>query len=362
MNKNKKVIVLMSGGVDSSVSAALLKEQGYDVEGIFMKIYNEEEIKNVKYKRPACYGPKEEDIKDVQTVCEKLNIPLHIIDLIKEYRKIVLDYFVDGYLKGITPNPCIICNRYIKFGILIERAKSLTNFDFIATGHYANVEYDKNLNRYLLKRAVDKKKDQSYGLFLLNQDILSKLILPCGKYKKNEIREIARKFNLPVSEKKESQNFISGSAEFLFKDKNIKEGDVVDKNGNVIGKHKGIVYYTLGQRRNLKIDKPGRYYVIKKDVKNNILVVGEEKDLYNKKFIVKDINLISIDEIKDKLRCKVKVRYEQQPSSATIYPIDKNKLEIEFDKPVIAITPGQAAVFYDEDIVIGGGFIDEVIE
>ncbi|MCD6407449.1 tRNA 2-thiouridine(34) synthase MnmA, partial [bacterium] len=254
----KKVLVGLSGGVDSSVAALLLKEKGYEVEGVFMKIWDGEETGCGK---PACYGPEEKDMEDVKKVAEILKIPLHIIDLRKEYKEIVLDYFKKEYLEGKTPNPCIICNRFLKFEILLEKSYSSgIEFEFFATGHYAIVEYDKNRKRYILKKGVDRNKDQSYFLYLLTQKQLSRVIFPLGKHTKEEVREIARKYNFPVSEKEESQDFISGDRFFLFEN-GTKEGEIVDKDGNVLGKHKGIIYYTIGQRRGLGIAKGKPLYV-----------------------------------------------------------------------------------------------------
>jgi len=354
----KKVLVGLSGGVDSSVAALLLKEKGYEVEGVFMKIWDGEETGCGK---PACYGPEEKDMEDVKKVAEILKIPLHIIDLRKEYKEIVLDYFKKEYLEGKTPNPCIICNRFLKFEILLEKSYSSgIEFEFFGTGHYAIVEYDKNRKRYVLKKGMDKNKDQSYFLYLLTQKQLSRVIFPLGKHTKEEVREIARKYNFPVSEKEESQDFISGDRFFLFEN-GTKEGEIVDKNGNVIGKHKGIIYYTIGQRRGLGIAKGKPLYVIGIDAKKNRIIVGEENELFKKEFVVKNVNLISIEKIENCIEAEVKIRYKHTPSPATIYPYGENSLKVVFASPQRAITPGQSAVFYKGDIVIGGGIIEKVI-
>lgn len=256
----KKVLVGLSGGIDSSVSAFLLKEKGYEVIGVFMKIFDER-YRDFSGFKSACYGPEEKDIEDAEKVCKILNIPFYVIDLKKEYEEKVLDYFKKEYLEGRTPNPCVICNRFLKFGYLIERAfSSGMDFDYFATGHYARVEYDKERGRYILKRGIDNEKDQSYFLFLLTQEQLSKIIFPLGYYRKEEVREIAKRNNFPLFDKEESQDFIGGDRFFLFEGSK-KEGDIVDKNGNVIGKHKGIIYYTIGQRKGIGISKGNPLFI-----------------------------------------------------------------------------------------------------
>ena len=354
----KKIAVGLSGGVDSSVAALLLKEEGYRVEGIFMKIWDGKEKSSSK---PACYGPEEKDIEDVKKVTDILKIPLHIIDLRKEYKEVVIDYFKNEYIKGRTPNPCIICNRFLKFGVLLEKtAKSGINFDYFATGHYARIEFDRERGRYILKKGKDPDKDQSYFLYLLTQEQLSRLIFPLGNYTKKKVREIAERYNLPVSDKEESQDFISPDRFFLFEN-GKRQGEIVDKYGNVLGKHKGIIYYTIGQRRGLGIARGKPYYVIGIDGEKNRIVVGEEEDLFRKEFIVKNINLISVEKIEKAIRVDVKIRYKHSPSPATVIPFKKDSLRVIFDFPQRAITPGQSAVFYQKDIVLGGGIIEKVL-
>jgi tRNA-specific 2-thiouridylase len=355
-----KVAVGLSGGVDSSVSALLLKEKGYEVIGIFMKIFDEKDRKFLSFKS-ACYGPEEKDIEDAERVCKILNIPFYTIDLKSEYHEIVFGYFKDEYLRGKTPNPCVICNRFLKFDILLKKAfSSGIEFDYFATGHYARVFYDKKRKRYILKRGIDKDKDQSYFLFLLTQEQLSKIIFPLGEYKKIEVRKIARKNNLPLSDKEESQDFIKGDRYFIFGNFK-KDGDIVDKKGNILGRHKGIIYYTIGQRKGLGIAKGKPLYVIEIDEKNNKIVVGEEKDLYKKILIAENTNFISIEKLEKIMEVKAKIRYKHNPAKAIITPIENNKVKVEFKKPQRAPTPGQAVVFYENDEVVGGGFISEVL-
>ena len=358
--KKIKVIVGLSGGLDSSVAALLLKEKGYEVIGVFMKIFDEKDRRFVSFKS-ACYGPEEKDIEDAEKVCKILNIPFYIIDLRKEYNEIVFGYFKNEYLGGKTPNPCVICNRFLKFDILLKKSfSSGIRFDYFATGHYARIFFDEKRKRYILKKGIDKEKDQSYFLFLLTQEQLSKIIFPLGDYKKGEIREIAKKNNLHLSDKEESQDFIRGDRFFIFGDFK-KEGEIIDKNGNILGKHKGIIYYTIGQRRGIGIAKGKPLYVIEIDGKNNKIVVGEEKDLYKKILIAENINFISIEKLEKSKRVKAKIRYKHNPAQAIITPIGNNKVKIEFETPQKAPTPGQAVVFYENDEVIGGGFISEVL-
>ncbi|MCM8807105.1 MAG: tRNA 2-thiouridine(34) synthase MnmA [Candidatus Omnitrophica bacterium] len=358
--RKTKVLVGLSGGIDSSVSALLLKEKGYDVMGVFMKIFDEKD-KNIFLASGGCYGPEEKDLEDVKKVCKILGIPLYVVDLKNEYKEIVLNYFKEEYLKGKTPNPCVICNRFLKFDILIKKALSLgIEFNFFATGHYARVEYDENRRRYILKKGLDKEKDQSYFLFLLTQEQLSKIIFPLGTYTKDKVREIGRKYNFPMVDKAESQDFIKGDRFFLFNGI-TKEGEIVDKNGRVLGRHKGIIYYTIGQRKGLGIAKGEPLYVISIDEKENKIIVGTEEDLYKKQLIAEKVNFISFEKLEGEMEVEAKIRYKHTPAKAIIKPIKDNKIIVTFEKPQRAPTPGQAVVFYKNDETIGGGFISEVI-
>jgi len=353
----KRVIVGMSGGIDSSVSAFLLKEKGYEVIGVFMKIWNDQIPINLKKDKPSCYGPEEKDIEDAKKVAEFLNIPFYLIDVRKEYKEKVFDYFLDEYIKGKTPNPCVICNRFIKFGYLIEKAvQSGIKFDYFATGHYAIVEYDKKNGRYLLKKALDRKKDQSYFLYLLNQKQLSFSLFPLGKYRKEKVREIAKKYKIPVSEKSESQDFISGDRFPIFENY-AQKGPIIDKKGNVLGYHKGIMFYTIGQRKGLGISFGKPLYVIGILPEKNSIVVGEKKDCYKDTLIAKNLNFISVEKLEKPMEVKAKIRYASKESKAVVYPIGKDIVEVKFSSPQWAVTPGQSVIFYKKDIVIGGGII-----
>lgn len=357
--KKKKVLVGMSGGVDSSVAALLLKEEGYEVEGVFMKV-GDEKYRDIIRGR-SCFVPYEQDIEDVKKVAEILGINLYIVDLVDKFSQMVLTYFKNEYLSGRTPNPCVICNRFLKFGKLIEKWKAMTGkqFDCFATGHYAIVEYNRKQKRYVLKKGMDEKKEQSYFLFLLTQEQLSKVCFPLGRYTKKEVREIARRYRLPVSNKEESQDFITGDMAPFFSGM-VKEGDIVDRQGNILGRHKGIVFYTIGQRKGMGIAKGKPLYVVEIDHKNNHLVLGEKRDVYKKEFIVGKTHWVSIKEIQEPLRVEVKVRYRHTQSPATIYPLRNKYVKVVFDSHQWAITPGQAAVFYDRDVLLGGGFIETV--
>ena len=348
MNKNlkKKVIVAMSGGVDSSLAAALLKEEGYDVLGLTFHHYEDSE-----------------NLALVEQVAQNLKIPWHVLDVTKEFKNVVVDYFCQEYLTGRTPNPCVVCNLKIKFGLLLEKAKSL-GADYLATGHYAINEYDQKSKKFLLKRGVDENKDQSYFLYRLNQEILPCVLFPLGKFMKSQTREVAQKYGLKNYKKEESQEicFIQDDnyRKFLIQH-NIKEtvkpGKFIDKEGNILGEHQGIPFYTIGQRKGLGVSLNKRMYVIEIDSYQNIITLGDDKDLYSDKLLVKDLNFISGDKLSRSIKAEVKIRYNSKKSSAMISPYHEDGLLINFEKSQRAITPGQSAVFYQGDIVIGGGII-----
>ncbi|MGC9065285.1 MAG: tRNA 2-thiouridine(34) synthase MnmA [Candidatus Ratteibacteria bacterium] len=354
MVKKKRVIVGMSGGVDSTVSAILLKQQGYDVTGVFMMVWDEKNSAKCNMKS-SCYGPEDKEIENLEKISKTTGIKIHFIDLKREFHKYVIDYFKNEYLSGKTPNPCVVCNRFIKFQILLEKVQqSGIEYDYFATGHYARVEFDGK--RYILKKGIDENKDQSYFLFLLTQEQLSKIIFPLGYYTKHQVREIAKKCGLEISEREESQDFISGDRFFLF-EKGLEPGNIKDKNGQVIGKHRGIIHYTIGQRRKLGISGEKPLYVIEIKPENNEIVVGEEKNLYRDKFIAENVHFIAIESLEKPLAVQTKIRYKHKAAHSVISPLENRRVIVVFDEPQRAITPGQAAVFYDGDIVVGGGFI-----
>ena len=363
-HKEKKgvpVAVGLSGGVDSSVAAALLREKGYAVRGITMQIFDGSlELKEGH--KHACYGPGElEDLEAAESVCKKLNIPLNVIDLRTEYRQFVIDHFRSEYLAGKTPNPCIVCNRRLKFGFLIEKAKNIgADFEFFATGHYARIV--KSGRRFLLKKAKDQAKDQSYFLYALTPEQLTRTIFPLGTHTKYEVREMARAFGLTTADRMESQDFIAGGDYSLFFGRDeLKAGEIVDRNGKTLGQHQGIVQYTVGQRRGLGIASSRPLYVVKIDAANNRIVVGDKKDLSSEGLIAKDINLIAVDKIERPYQAKVKIRLNSRAVGATVLPYKNGRLKVIFNKAQLSVTPGQHAVFYDKDTVIGGGVIQKAL-
>ena len=353
-----KIAVGMSGGVDSSVAALLLKEQGHDVIGLSMAIWDGKNSSSLK-KRNACYGPDEKyDIADAEKICRMLDIPFHVIDCRRQYREEVLTYFRGEYLSGRTPNPCVVCNHRIKFGSLLNTARSSgLEFEMFATGHYAIVEYDDENDRYLLKKSKDMKKDQSYFLYMLNQDQLHNTLFPLGTMIKNEVRAIAEKAGLPVSDKKESQDFYEGDYGELL-EVSDSEGEIVHVDGRVLGRHKGIWNYTPGQRKGLSISNSEPLYVVKLDRRYNRVVVGTKDDTLISSFYVKNINWIDLNKHRGRFQAEVKTRYSQAEIKCDIEILDMLKAKVTPVEKAQSISPGQSAVFYNNDSIIGGGIIE----
>lgn len=355
----KKVMIGMSGGVDSSVAAAVLLEKGYEVIGVTMKIWPEtgEETRVVE---GGCCSLSAVD--DARSVAYKLGIPYYVMNFQDVFNDRVIDYFKNEYLNGRTPNPCIACNRYVKFEAMLNKAVSM-GIDYVATGHYAIIEYDENLKRYLLKKSATEKKDQTYVLYNLTQEQLSKILMPIGSYTKDEVREIAKKIDLNVASKPDSQEicFVQDNdyAKFIRENTNeeIKPGYFVDTKGNILGKHKGIIHYTVGQRKGLGIALGKPMYVVGIDTENNNVILGESYETLSKSLIADDINYIMIDKLEKPMDVKAKIRYSAKEADATIYPLEDGKVEVVFKEPQRAVTPGQSVVFYSGDIVVGGGTI-----
>ncbi|MCC6931642.1 MAG: tRNA 2-thiouridine(34) synthase MnmA [Deltaproteobacteria bacterium] len=358
---NGKVAVGLSGGVDSAVAAYLLKEQGYDLVGVTMVIWDDKYQLTTGNKH-GCFGPEEyEDVDKARKVCLSLNIEHKIVSLVDDYKKQVLNYFRQEYLSGRTPNPCIRCNTKIKFGLLVDKVKqSDFNFRFFATGHYAQIEHSQN--SFFLKKAKDNSKDQSYFLSGLTRDQLAFSMFPLGGLTKKEVRSIAINANLPVAEEPESQDFIGG-ADYseLFKEQSIPVGDTVDSNGIVLGKHKGLVYYTVGQRRNLGISSAYPLYVLELDAKNNRVIVGKKEETFKSGLTASALNILLPEGILAGSRLQAKIRQKHTPCGAIVNQFDGNSLTMTFDDPQSAITPGQTVVFYNNDYVIGSGVIDRAL-
>ena len=352
---NKKIIIAMSGGVDSSVVANLLSQRYSNLMGIFLYFWKDEENENK--------ASSTKSLMDARAICSKLGFSLYTLNFTKKFKKDIVDYFLDAYKKGLTPNPCVKCNKLIKLGLLIERSLDL-GYDYVATGHYAVIK--KNGAKFKLLKASDETKDQSYFLYTLNQKQLSHLLFPLGKYRKTEVRKIAEKIGLAVAQKKDSQEicFISGKShnDFLKKHLKLKPGNIEDTKGNILGSHNGLPLYTLGQRKGIELGGDGPYYVAKLDYKKNILYVTNNHDdlkIFEDTFFLENVNWISGEEPKMPFKTEIVLRYHHDPVKCEIKKIDKKKYIIKLEKSERAITPGQSAVFYNADEVLGGGIISK---
>lgn len=356
-----KVLIGLSGGVDSSVAALVLKQQGHEVIGATMSIWGKDGMAAKSGHKNACYGPDEkEDIEQARKIAEQLDIPYHVFDCVEQYEDIVLKNFKSEYLQGRTPNPCVWCNALVKFGVLPLIAKENgIDFDKFATGHYARVEEIDG--KFLLKRGVAPKKDQSYFLYRLKQEQLANIILPLGTHTKDEIRQIAKDNGLSVAEKPDSQDFYDGDYNELLGVKE-KQGNIVDINGNILGTHNGIWNYTIGQRKGLGVSSTEALYVLRLDKTTNEVIVGPADKTFKKSLTAVNLNMIAPQYINNDRKIQAKIRSTQQPQPAILGEIRDGEVEVIFEDLQKSIAPGQSVVFYNDDIVIGGGVIDRVNE
>ena len=353
-NNKEKVIVGMSGGVDSSVAAALLVRQGYRVTGVTMKTGDDGGTAHTG----GCFGSgQQEGIESARRVAAKLGIPYHVIDVAGEFKHQVLDFFCREYMSGNTPNPCVRCNKLVKFGALWEKALAGgLEADYMASGHYARVELDGS-GRYLLKKGRDGKKDQSYFLYGLTQGQLARTLFPLGGYLKQEVRKLCVDLELGVETRTESQDFAGGDYAALFAGKAVP-GQVVDKQGNVLGTHKGVVYYTRGQRRGLSLASKEPLYVIDIRADTNSVVVGSLEELYTEKQIVDDLNWIAPRSLNGPVEITARIRSSHKGYAAVVAPLENGKALVTYKEPQVGAARGQSIVFYEGDVVVGGGIVE----
>lgn len=363
----EKILVAMSGGVDSAVAACLLKEQGYDVIGVTLSVWEEDggHVAGVLRDNVCC---SYDDAMDARSVAHRAGFPHYVLNFKKLFKETVIDNFVSEYASGRTPNPCVQCNKYIKFEPLLQKALEL-GADTVATGHYARLEYDEGYGCIVIRKSADKNKDQSYVLYPLKRGILPHIMFPLGGYEKDEVRELARKYELCVADKKESQDicFVAGNnyRDFVKSALNgtMAEGSVVTMDGNVVGKHQGIATVTVGQRKGLGVSLGEPYYVAKVDAETNTVVLGKDKDLMHTRVVVEDVNWLAFEKIEGEKVLMAKVRYRSKEQKAKVLPHDgAARATVEFFAPQRAMTPGQSIVFYDGDILAGGGVIQKVLK
>ncbi|MDH6099584.1 tRNA 2-thiouridine(34) synthase MnmA [Anabaenopsis sp. FSS-46] len=348
----QKVVVGLSGGVDSSTAAAILHHQGYEVIGLTLWL--------MKGKGQCC----SEGMIDAADICEQLGIRHEVVDIRDVFETNIIDYLVNGYSGGITPLPCSECNKTVKFGPMVQYARQKLECDRIATGHYAQINYDPDTRRYQLFRAADRNKDQSYFLYDLSQDLLAAAVFPLGELQKTDTRRIAAEYGLTTADKPESQDLClveSNGSMRAFLDKYLapKPGDIVDTNGKILGQHEGIHHYTIGQRKGLGIAAPEPLYVISLDAVNNKVIVGDRTQVTQPECTVNRVNWVSITEPSTPIRAQVQIRYRSTPTPVTVIPLENSRVRLVFDEPQFSITPGQAAVWYEGDKLLGGGIIHQ---
>jgi len=355
----KKVVVGLSGGVDSSVAAYLLKEQGYDVIGVTMQIWQEED-REQKEAEGGCCGLSA--VEDARRVAQHLDIPYYVMNFRKEFKQRVMDYFVEEYLQGRTPNPCIACNRYVKWESLLQRSLEI-GADYIATGHYARIDRMEN-GRYAIRNSVTAAKDQTYALYNLTQEQLSRTLMPVGEYTKEEIRNIAREAGIPVAHKPDSQEicFVPDDDYAAFIEKEAGQrvpppGNFVDQEGKILGTHKGITHYTIGQRKGLDLPMGKRVFVTRIRPDTNEVVIGDNEDVFTDTVVCDRVNYMGMEDLKNPRRVLAKIRYNHAGEYGMVEKMPDGKVICRFEKPVRASTPGQAVVFYEGEYVLGGGTI-----
>lgn len=367
INNRETVVVAMSGGVDSSVAAALLHERGYQVIGVTMNLWDYDRVGGNINRDSGCCSIDTMD--DARAVCYALGVPHYVVNFREQFEAAVTDNFVSEYVEGRTPNPCVRCNTYIKWGVLLQKAQEL-GADKIATGHYARAAFDPQCGRYLLKRAKDKKKDQSYALWGIRQNGLAQTLFPVGEFEKEEIRQIARNLGLRTSEKTESQEicFIPDNdyRRYLKMKRpelqpKLNDGEILDQKGNLLGSHRGYPFYTIGQRKGLGIAVGQPVYVTEIDAENNRIFVGSHDDLRNVGLLANNLNWISIENLEQEIEVEAKIRYNDPGSLARVIPVAEDLIKILFHEPQRAVTPGQSVVLYQDEVVVGGGIIESYI-